>query len=165
MWKKKSFPALNISGRVMPSYHYILYKSWGIMADLDDVEELEEELEPLEVLDLDEEEAAPEEESSKYFSSSLNPFLTSLFPVLFVDNKLKIIYANPACENLFTGFLTLREIILSIYLAEPLRWKISVKYGKPLFPAKTVIPGRGKPGSNPGIWSLFRPGFTSSPRS
>jgi putative two-component system response regulator len=80
-----------------------------MMADPDDIEELEEEeeLEPLEVLDLEEEETVPDEESSKFFSSSLNPFLTSIFPVLFVDNKLKIIYANPACENLFTGFFNL----------------------------------------------------------
>jgi putative two-component system response regulator len=79
-----------------------------MMTDTDrDIEELEE-IEPLEVLDLDEEEDVADDESSKYFSSALNPFLNSVFPVLFLDKKLKIIYANPACENLFTGFFNLK---------------------------------------------------------
>jgi putative two-component system response regulator len=46
-------------------------------------------------------------ETSKFFSSSLNPFLNSVFPVLFIDNELKIVYANPSCEHLFTGFFNL----------------------------------------------------------
>jgi putative two-component system response regulator len=79
------------------------------LKEQEEVEDLpEEELEPLEVLDLEEDtDEALEEESSRFFSSTLNPFLTSVFPVLFLDKKLKIIYANPACENLFTGFFTL----------------------------------------------------------
>jgi putative two-component system response regulator len=80
-----------------------------IVEELEELEDLQEEgLEPLEVLDLDDEaEDAVEEEHAKYFSSTLNPFLTSIFPVLFLDKKLKILYANPACENLFTGFFNL----------------------------------------------------------
>jgi putative two-component system response regulator len=39
--------------------------------------------------------------------ASTNSFKASIFPVLFVDRKLRIIYANPACENLFTGFFHL----------------------------------------------------------
>jgi putative two-component system response regulator len=78
------------------------------MADTDrDSEELEEELEPLDVLDLEEEHIPSREETAKYFSASLNPFSTSIFPVLFLDKNLKILYANPACENLFTGFFNL----------------------------------------------------------
>ncbi|MDR1277185.1 MAG: HD domain-containing protein [Treponema sp.] len=78
------------------------------MTDTDkDLDELEEDLEPLEVLDVEDEELSPAEETSKYFSSALNPFLASIFPVLIIDKKLKIIYANPACENLFTGFFNL----------------------------------------------------------
>ncbi|MDR2374856.1 MAG: HD-GYP domain-containing protein [Treponema sp.] len=34
----------------------------------------------------------------------LNPFMTSIFPILFVDRQLRIITTNPACDNLFTGF-------------------------------------------------------------
>jgi putative two-component system response regulator len=75
------------------------------MAETDN--EPDEELEPLDVLDLEEEDSPEEEEDIKKFSSSLNSFLTSVFPVLFLDKKLKIIYANPACENLFTGFFNL----------------------------------------------------------
>jgi putative two-component system response regulator len=81
-----------------------------MMADTNkNVEELVEEVEPLEVLDLEDVEGAAgtEDESAKYFSSAVNPFLTSFFPVLFINKKLKIIYANPACENLFTGFFNL----------------------------------------------------------
>jgi putative two-component system response regulator len=66
----------------------------------------EEELEPLDLLEVDEdsvEESAP----ASLFSSSTNPFMTSIFPVLFVDKKLRILYANPACEQLFTGFFNL----------------------------------------------------------
>jgi putative two-component system response regulator len=78
------------------------------MTDTDkDLDELEEDLEPLEVLDVEDEEPLPADYSSKYFSSSSNPFLASVFPVLIVDKNLKIIYANPACENLFTGFFNL----------------------------------------------------------
>jgi putative two-component system response regulator len=42
-------------------------------------------------------------------SSAVNPFKTSIFPVLFLDKTLKIIYANPACENLFTGFFSISK--------------------------------------------------------
>ncbi|MDR3275835.1 MAG: HD-GYP domain-containing protein [Treponema sp.] len=36
--------------------------------------------------------------------SSFSPFINSIFPVLFVNQKLKILFANRACESLFTGF-------------------------------------------------------------
>ncbi|MDR2069428.1 MAG: HD domain-containing protein [Spirochaetaceae bacterium] len=79
-----------------------------------DQKELYDELEPLEELeDLEEESKEsfkPEledEEASKFFSSTLNPFLNSVFPILLIDNKLRIVYTNPACERLFTGFFNL----------------------------------------------------------
>jgi putative two-component system response regulator len=70
------------------------------------LETLEEEPEPLEVLEVEEDDSASE--ISGFFSSFSNPFSTSIFPVLFIDKKLRITYANPACEHLFTGFFNLR---------------------------------------------------------
>jgi putative two-component system response regulator len=64
--------------------------------------------ESLEVLDEDEVEDDPDEAPRyDFYSLSDNPFITSIFPVLFINNKLKILYANPACERLFTGFFDL----------------------------------------------------------
>jgi putative two-component system response regulator len=40
-------------------------------------------------------------------SSTLNPFKTSFLPVLIINKKLKIIYANDSCENMFSGFTLL----------------------------------------------------------
>ncbi|GHU52321.1 phosphohydrolase [Spirochaetia bacterium] len=76
------------------------------MADIqDELEEINDDGETL----LDIQDDAPEDlaEHSKFFSSSSNPFLKSVFPVLIIDNKLKIIYANSSCEHLFTGFFNL----------------------------------------------------------
>jgi putative two-component system response regulator len=47
-------------------------------------------------------------ESSLMKSSSHNPFKTSYLPVLIINKKLKIIYANEACENMFSGFMNLQ---------------------------------------------------------
>jgi putative two-component system response regulator len=66
------------------------------LESLDEVEELD---------DLSEDESAAP--PSRILSSSFNPFITSVFPVLVVDKKLKIIFANASCENLFTGFFDL----------------------------------------------------------
>jgi putative two-component system response regulator len=73
---------------------------------LDDPEELAE---PLEVLDLDEEISNDETiDTAKLFNADLNPFLKSIFPVLFLDKHMKILFANDACEHLFTGFFELK---------------------------------------------------------
>jgi putative two-component system response regulator len=74
----------------------------------DELEPLEE-LEEVEAVPLESLEPEPEDDSetSKFFSSTLNPFLNSVFPILLIDNKMKIVYTNPACEHLFTGFLNL----------------------------------------------------------
>ena len=66
----------------------------------------EEELEVLEELE-EVPDSEENEEPARPASTSSNPFNASIFPVLFVDRKLRIVYANPACENLFTGFFDL----------------------------------------------------------
>jgi putative two-component system response regulator len=71
---------------------------------------IEEELEVLNDISEAEEVLDPEtdDELTQQPVSSLQiPFESSIFPVLFIDRKLRIIYANPACENLFTGFFNL----------------------------------------------------------
>ncbi|MDR2079324.1 MAG: HD-GYP domain-containing protein [Treponema sp.] len=68
--------------------------------------EVLEEIESLEADELEEEDESGEE-TSRFLSSKFSPFLGSIFPVLFLDQKLKIIYANDACKNLFTGFFNL----------------------------------------------------------
>ena len=82
------------------------------MPDLTELEEIEE-IEPLEsdegleVLELDEEfhpGPAVQDTSSRFFSAEANPYVNSFFPVLFIDKKMKILFANKACHNLFTAF-------------------------------------------------------------
>jgi putative two-component system response regulator len=78
--------------------------------DLETEETLEvldelEELDNSEAVSVSETESEPEEEAeephSRVLSASHNPFKVSIFPVLIIDRKLKIIYSNPACEKLF----------------------------------------------------------------
>ncbi|MDR1948013.1 MAG: HD-GYP domain-containing protein [Spirochaetaceae bacterium] len=73
-------------------------------------EELDDEvLEPLE--DLEEYVVGPAGETADItpdlLESAFSPFVNSIFPVLFIDNKLRILLANKSCENLFTGFFNL----------------------------------------------------------
>ncbi|MCL2479684.1 MAG: PAS domain-containing protein, partial [Treponema sp.] len=73
-----------------------------------DLEELEELGDESEILDSKEEKPAAEPAIiEKYYSASSNPFVNSIFPVLFLDRNMKILYANKACKNLFTGFFDL----------------------------------------------------------
>ncbi|MDR3160694.1 MAG: HD domain-containing protein [Spirochaetaceae bacterium] len=46
-------------------------------------------------------------ESTPDFSSAIHPFLNSIFPVLSIDRELRILYANSACQRLFTGYLNM----------------------------------------------------------
>ena len=46
--------------------------------------------------------------SAEFYDFSQSPFASSVFPVIFIDKKLKIVFSNPACEKLFTGFFNLR---------------------------------------------------------
>jgi len=68
------------------------------------------DLEPVEVLELKEEaplEAPEEEESGSRFSKSENPYVNSFFPVVIIDKKMKILFANDACKDLFSGYVDL----------------------------------------------------------
>jgi putative two-component system response regulator len=77
-------------------------------AELPDDEDLES-LEELEADDIETlEEEVRESEEDLQVSSAANPFINSIFPVLFVNRDLRILYANQACENLFTGFSMLK---------------------------------------------------------
>ena len=81
-------------------------KALNTLPEADEVEDLE----PLDVVDLEDDllpEPVSEEETAakkKLFSASANPYVNSFFPVLFIDKKMKILFANEACDKLFTGF-------------------------------------------------------------
>lgn len=84
------------------------------MADINDVAEIEEldeveAAEPLEVLDI-EDESLPEQQKnsikSKY-NSPANPYIDATFPIVFIDKKLKILFSNNACKQLFSGYFDL----------------------------------------------------------
>jgi putative two-component system response regulator len=68
---------------------------------------LEELEEPENLEDLSLEGAASPDAGVHEPFSGFNPFNNSTFPVLFINNNLKILIANKACENLFTGFFKL----------------------------------------------------------
>ena len=66
---------------------------------LDDLEELEE-LDDLDELDdQSDEEELSYEEIAQYYSPT-NPYTHSIFPVLFINKKLKILFSNPASEQM-----------------------------------------------------------------
>ena len=74
-------------------------------------EEIIEELDELDALDeldessLDAEAASGDDSSgSSKFFSTVNPFTKSIFPVVFINNKLKILFANEASGRLLHGF-------------------------------------------------------------
>ncbi len=46
-------------------------------------------------------------EAALMLSSAHNPFKTSFLPVLIINKHLRIIFANEACENMFSGFSSL----------------------------------------------------------
>jgi putative two-component system response regulator len=76
-----------------------------------EVQELgDEDIEVVEVLDSDEVEPVEtieDKKSSSPYDYSSNPYVNCFFPVLFIDKKMKILFANDACKNLFTGFFDL----------------------------------------------------------
>ena len=77
------------------------------MADQDSLEELEELVDDDEFLPEEKEQDDTPLDNEKYFLESANPYINSIFPVLFINKKMRILYANSACENLFTGFFQL----------------------------------------------------------
>jgi len=78
------------------------------MQDNDNDIEVLEEVDAFEVEELGDEDLdaglSLESESHHPLVYSENPYAGSIFPVLFMDKQLKIIYANNACENLFKDF-------------------------------------------------------------
>ena len=84
---------------------------WVTRMGKEEIEELDE-LDELEELDeLDEPGELHGEKKSPSFSidstkflSDINPFKKCIFPVFFIDKKLKILFANDASEKLFKGF-------------------------------------------------------------
>ena len=80
-------------------------------AELEDETDVEpeselESAEPIEVLDLEEDAAPepPEDDSRQKYHTPANPYLNTSFPIVFIDKKMKILFANKACETLFTGY-------------------------------------------------------------
>ena len=79
------------------------------MAEIDDID-IVEELDPLEEdagADKPNNDLASGNNDSVITDYSRNPFINSIFPVVFMDKKLKITYANNVCENLFKGLFKL----------------------------------------------------------
>ena len=68
--------------------------------------EIEELVDEPEEPTLEEEQSRVLVQDERYFSASLNPFANSIFPVLFMNKEMRILYANTVCESLFTGFFT-----------------------------------------------------------
>jgi putative two-component system response regulator len=65
-----------------------------LVEELDELEELADDVIETEAGSID---------TSKFQSES-NPYFSSIFPVFFINEKLRILYANRACENLLPGF-------------------------------------------------------------
>ncbi|GHU98645.1 phosphohydrolase [Spirochaetia bacterium] len=71
-----------------------------VLDEFDDADELED-------LDSLPQETGELEEEEPPHPVAFNPFVNSIFPVLFVNRNLKILSANKSCENLFTGFFNM----------------------------------------------------------
>jgi putative two-component system response regulator len=74
---------------------YLVDEEYEVLEDLDESKQVE----------IDDDENDPH--THMLLSSSLNPFKTSFLPVLILNKKLKIVYANEACETMFSGFTML----------------------------------------------------------
>jgi len=75
----------------------------GYMVDED--YEVLEDLDESKNVDIEDDDNDPH--THMFLSSSLNPFKTSFLPVLILNKKLKIVFANEACESMFSGFTLL----------------------------------------------------------
>jgi putative two-component system response regulator len=71
---------------------YMVDEEYEVLEDLDETKKVE----------IEDDDNDPH--THMLLSSSLNPFKTSFLPVLVINKKLKIIYANESCENMFSGF-------------------------------------------------------------
>jgi len=78
-----------------------------VLEELGEAESLDQDdaAEIIDVLDEADSSGPPEMETeSLHFSATSNPYVNSFFPVLFIDRRMKILFANNACHNLFTNF-------------------------------------------------------------
>ena len=84
--------------------------------EVNEIEELaEEDLTPIEMLDLDAEKIdetpakiKPDKRlETKKTLNIENPYINSYFPVLFISKEMKIIFANNACKECFSGYVDL----------------------------------------------------------
>jgi len=76
-----------------------------------DAEEIDPvDLGPEEVVELGDDDIEDDSiEQTKWtnFSNTCNPYTNSFFPIVFIDKKMKILFANDSCRNLFTGYVDL----------------------------------------------------------
>ncbi|MDR0710600.1 MAG: HD domain-containing protein [Spirochaetaceae bacterium] len=87
----------------------------SLLSEADDIGNLElEEFESVEELSHSGSDSIPaetmddlQEDQPFGVPQTVRAFINSIFPVLFIDKDMKILYANKACENLFTGFFKL----------------------------------------------------------
>jgi len=90
---------------------YSRMQAWENSRKLTLATQNDENSEAIEVLDLKEEglleEPEAENESGHNFSIDSNPYVNSSFPVVVIDKKMKILFANEACKNLFAGYVDL----------------------------------------------------------
>jgi putative two-component system response regulator len=77
------------------------------LEELEEFEELEDIEEPEDISDIPLIAEKSEISEQKDYSLGFNPFINSVFPVLFINGKMRICNTNKACENLFTGFFKL----------------------------------------------------------
>ena len=66
--------------------------------------------EPDDVIDLEDDNLTEESDDTSIMSNlsvETSPYVNSFFPVVFIDKKLKILFANDACKKLFTGYVDL----------------------------------------------------------
>ncbi|MDR0512214.1 MAG: HD domain-containing protein [Treponema sp.] len=75
--------------------------------------ETDRDLEPVDLINLNDDALDPyscdnsEDRFKNYFSHPASPYKHTSFPVIVLSSKMKILFANDACEELFSGFFDL----------------------------------------------------------
>jgi len=96
------------------------------MTDINNMRE-PEELDELDALDLEEEEVLEPsieecdlETQKRIFSYyAVTPYLNSFFPVVIINSKMKILFANIAAKNLFAGFFDITSTYFMDVFGKP----------------------------------------------
>jgi putative two-component system response regulator len=78
-----------------------------IVSDEEGLEPLED-IDTAEAVDLEEVIFSNRDDTIPIFNSSVELFENSIFPVLYINQHLKILYANPGCKTLFSFFRDLQ---------------------------------------------------------